>query len=75
MRRHVLQHVVKLVRRVGIRLCRQAFLGEAEAGEPEQCVIPGDALLEQAVDQPQARRTAAGPLVRAQCPLLPWPES
>jgi hypothetical protein len=27
------------------------------------------------VDQPQARRTAAGPLVRAQCPLLPWPES
>jgi len=65
--------MVKLVRRVGVCLRRQAFLGEAEAGEPEQRIVPGDALLEQGVQRPQARGGAAVAPPRAQCPLLPWP--
>jgi hypothetical protein len=72
-RRHVLEQAVELVRRVGVRLRREAFLGEAEAGELEQRVVAGDALLEQGVNRRQARSAAGGPQAGAQRPLLAWP--
>jgi hypothetical protein len=50
-RRYVREQAVKLVRSVGVRLGCQAFLGEAEACEPEQRVIAGVPLLEQGMDR------------------------
>jgi hypothetical protein len=67
----VLEHAVKLVRRVGVCLSRQAFLGEAEAGQPEQRVVSGDALMEQGMNRPRVRGAARGRPVRAQRKLLP----
>ena len=46
MRGHEPQHVLKLVRRVGIHLGGQAHLGEAEPGQLEQRIVPRDAPLE-----------------------------
>ncbi len=46
---HELQDIVELLRRVGVHLGGRAHLGEAEPGEPEQRIVPVDALLEQGV--------------------------
>src|SRR6516225_856463 len=48
---HVAQDVFELVRRIGVYLGRDAHLGEAEPGEFEQRVVPGDALLEQGMNR------------------------
>ncbi len=66
MRRHVRQHAVKLVRRVGVQLGRQALLAEAQAGELQQRVIAGIALQEQGVNGRQPGRIAGWRPVRAQ---------
>ena len=50
MGRHEPQDMLELIWRVGIDLGGRAHLGEAEPGEPEQRLIPVDALLEQGVN-------------------------
>ena len=46
---HEPQDVIQLVRRVGVHLGGHAHLGEPEPGQLEQRVVPGDALLEERV--------------------------
>ena len=53
MRRHEPQNVIKLLRRVGIHLGRQAHLDKAETSEFQQRIIAGDAPLKQAVNRPE----------------------
>ena len=49
--------MLKLVRRVGVHFGGRAHLSEAELGQPEQRIVPVDALLEQGVNHdPQAAR-------------------
>ena len=49
---HERQHVVELVRCLGVHLGRRAHLGEAQPGEFEQRIVPIDASLEQGVNGP-----------------------
>jgi hypothetical protein len=46
---HELQDILEVIRRVGVHLGGHAHLSEAELGEPEQRIVPVDALLEQGV--------------------------
>ena len=46
---HELQDILELVRRAGVYLGGHAHLSEAEPREPEQRIVPVDALLEQGV--------------------------
>ena len=62
MGRHEPQDMLELIWRVGVDLGGRAHLGEAEPGEPEQRLIPVDALLEQGVN---ATRCLAENLVRS----------
>jgi hypothetical protein len=50
MGRHEPQDMLELIWRVGIDFGGRAHLSEAESGEPEQRLIPVDALLEQGVN-------------------------
>ena len=47
---HEAQDMLQLVRRIGVYLGCDAHLGEAEPGELEQRVVPGEALLEQGMN-------------------------
>ena len=47
---HELEHMLKLVWRIGVHFGGHAHLGEAEPGEPEQRLVPRDAPLEQGVN-------------------------
>jgi hypothetical protein len=53
MRRHEPENVLKLLRRVGIYLGRQAHLGKTETSEFQQRIIAGDAPLKQGVNRPE----------------------
>jgi Fe-S oxidoreductase len=55
-RRHVREQPVKVVRRVGVQLGGQAGLGETEAGQPGQRVVPGVARLEESVNDTTGAR-------------------
>ena len=48
-RRHIFEHMVKLIRGVRVRLSGEACLGEAEPGKPEQRRVAGYPLLEERV--------------------------
>jgi hypothetical protein len=69
-RHNVLEHVLELISRVGVRLSGEARLGEAEPGQPEQRRITGYALLQQRVDRPRAR-ALTGRATGARPVLLP----
>ncbi len=71
-RRHVREHAVKLLRRVGVQLSRQALLPEAQGGQLQQRVIAGVALQEQGVDGRQPGGIVGGRPVRGQGLLRPW---
>ena len=47
---HERQHIVELVRCIGVHLGRSAHLGEAQPGELEQRIVPIDASLEQGMN-------------------------
>ncbi len=49
---HERQHVVELVRCIGVHLGRHAHLGEPQRGESQQRIVPIDASLEQGVNVP-----------------------
>jgi hypothetical protein len=55
---HERQHIVELVRCIGVHLGRSAHLGEAQPSEFEQRIVSIDALLEQGMNVPRR--------------LLPW---
>ena len=57
---HEPQHILKLVRCIGVELGGQARLGEAECREFEQCVVPIGALGEQGTDDPEYMVLFAG---------------
>jgi hypothetical protein len=50
---HERQHIVELIRRIGVHLGRSAHLGEAQPSEFEQRIVPIDAPLEQGMNIPR----------------------